>query len=299
MDAIAIWNYSNYRKDLDEGAGYHFNSNQMRLHLALNLGDSLWLVMRVVVGGRNEYRLAARLIIRAKTINATSYKYGSYRVWGDVMASRYFRIEKTSKHDVFELLRVLEMESGTLTDKTRSNIFQSMQTIRCIPRKSSDLLECFSNQLPLEIRATQVLDETKLEKAYAAEDPEQLALILKEEPVGYSASTKSAIKHSFERNRKLVKSLHELYNGRCQVTGHDSPLLYGVPTAEAHHVVYRSRGGADEMENLVLVSPNLHTAIHAANATFDYSSLAFVFPNGRVEPLVLNTHLEKRVARLI
>jgi len=297
MDAIAIWNYSNYCKDLDEGAGYHFNSNQMRLHLALNLGDSLWLVTRVVVGRINEYRLAARLIIRAKTINAPSYKYGSYRVWGDVMASRYFQIEKTSEHDVFELIRLLEMESGTLTEKNRSNIFQSMQTIRSIPRKSSNLLECFSNQLPLETRATQVLDETKLEKAYAADDPEQqLDLMLKEEPDGYSASKKSDIRQSYERNRKLVKSLHETYNGRCQVTGHDSPLLYGVPTAEAHHVVYKSRGGADEMENLVLVSPNLHTAIHAANATFDYASLAFIFPNGRVEPLVLNSHLQKRVA---
>jgi 5-methylcytosine-specific restriction protein A len=170
-----------------------------------------------------------------------------------------------------------------------------MQTIRNISRKSSNLLESFSNQLPLETRAIQVLDESKLEKAFATNDAGQLNLILNENPVGYSVSTKSEIKQSFERNRKLVKSLHELYNGRCQVTGHDSPLLYGVPTAEAHHVVYRSRGGADEMENLVLVSPNLHTAIHSANATFDYSSLAFVFPNGRVEPLVLNTHLEKRV----
>ena len=296
MDAIAIWNYSNYRKDLDEGAGYHFNSNQSRLHSAVNIGDSIWLVTRVVVRGRNEYRLAARLIIRAKTINSPSYKYGSYRVWGDVMAPSYFHIEKTSEHDVFELLKLLEMESGTLAEKNRSNIFQSMQTIRNISRKSSNLLESFSNQLPLETRAIQVLDESKLEKAFAANDAGQLNLILNENPVGYSVSTKSEIKQSFERNRKLVKSLHKLYKGRCQVTGHDNPLLYGVPTAEAHHVVYRSRGGADEMENLVLVSPNLHTAIHAANATFDYSSLAFVFPNGRVEPLVLNTHLEKRVA---
>lgn len=296
MDTIAIWNYSNFLKDLDEGAGYHFNSNQSRLHSALNIGDSIWLVTRVVVRGRNEYRLAARLIIRAKTINSPSYKYGSYRVCGDVMASSYFYIEKTSEHDVFELLKLLEMESGTLAEKNRSNIFQSMQTIRNISRKSINLLESFSNQLPLETRAIQVLDESKLEKAFAANDAGQLNLILNENPVGYSVSTKSEIKQSFERNRKLVRSLHELYNGRCQVTGHDSPLLYGVPTAEAHHVVYRSRGGADEMENLVLVSPNLHTAIHAANATFDYSSLAFVFPNGRVEPLVLNTHLEKRVA---
>ncbi len=296
MDAIAIWNFSNYRKDLDAGAGFHFNSNQSRLHTALNIGDTLWLVTRIVANGRNEYRLAARLVIRAKTINAPSYKYGSYRVWGDVKASSYYRIDETSEQDVFELLRLLEMDSGTLAEKTRSNLFQAMQTMRCVPQKSNKLLESFAAQLPLEMRAYQVIDEPKLEKAYSAEDPAQLELLLKEEAVGYSDNTKSEIKHSYDRNRKLVKFLHELYNGRCQVTGHDSPLLYGVPTAEAHHVVYRSRGGADEMENLVLLSPNLHTAIHAANATFDYASLAFIFPNGRVEPLILNTHLTKRAA---
>lgn len=296
MDAIAIWNFSNYRKDLDAGAGFHFNSNQSRFHTALNIGDSLWLVTRIVANGRNEYRLAARLVIRAKTINAPSYKYGSYRVWGDVKASSYYRIDETSEQDVFELLRLLEMDSGSLAEKTRSNLFQAMQTMRCIPPKSNKLLESFAVQLPLEMRAYQVMDEPKLEKAYAAADPAQLELLLKEEAVGYSENTKSEIKHSYDRSRKLVKNLHEVYNGRCQVTGHDSPLLYGVPTAEAHHVVYRSRGGADEMENLVLLSPNLHTAIHAANATFDYGALAFIFPNGRVEPLILNTHLTKRAA---
>ena len=296
MDAIAIWNYSNYRKDIDAGAGFHFNSNQVRLHTTLNIGDSLWLVTRVVVKDRNEYRLAARLVIRAKTINAPRYKYGSYRVWGDVNSSSYFRIDDSSEQDVFELLRLLEMDSGSLSGKTRTNLFQSMQTMRAIPVKSSALLESFSSQLPIEVRAYQVFDEPKLEKAYSAENPEQLDFLLQEYRVGYSDTKKSELRQGYERNRKLVKNLQELYAGRCQVTGHDSPLLYGVSTAEAHHVVYRSRGGADELENLVLVSPNLHTAIHAADATFDYANLSFVFPNGRVEPLVLNTHLKKRAA---
>lgn len=89
-----------------------------------------------------------------------------------------------------------------------------------------------------------------------------------------------------------------LYRGRCQVTGHDSPLLYGVPTAEAHHIVYRSRGGDDALENMVLLSPNLHRAIHSTDARFDYGNLSFRFPNGRVEPLVLNDHLESRTSSM-
>jgi 5-methylcytosine-specific restriction enzyme A len=281
---------------LDVGAGFHFNSSQRRLHTALEIGDSLWLVTRIVANNRNEYRLAARLVVRAKTINAPSYGYGSYRVWGDVKTSSYYQINDSSEQDVFELLRLLDMDSGSLADKTRSDLFQSMQTLRCIPKKSSKLLASFAAQLPFEPRACQVLDETRLEKAYTAASPDQLEMLMIKEAVGYSETAKSEIKQGFERNRTLVKQLNERYGGRCQVTGHDSPLLYGVPTAEAHHVVYRSRGGSDELENLVLVSPNVHTAIHAANATFDYASLAFVFPNGRVEPLVLNTHLTKRAA---
>ena len=296
MDAIAIWNYWNYRKDLDVGAGFHFNSNQSRLHSALNVGDSLWLVTRAVVNGRNEYRLAARLIIRAKTINAPDYKYGSYRVWGDLKTSSYFQINESSEQDIYELLRLLEMDSGSLATRSRSNLFQSMQTMRSIPAKSSRMLESFASQLPLEMRAYLVVDEPKLEKAYAADNPKRLESLMKDEAGGYSEKTRMEIRQGYKRNRKLVTTLYELYSGRCQVTGHDSPLLYGVSTAEAHHVVYRSRGGADELENLVLVSPNLHTAIHAATATFDFGNLAFIFPNGRVEPLVLNSHLRKRAA---
>lgn len=266
------------------------------MHTALNIGDSLWLVTRVVIDGRNEYRLAARLVIRGKTINAPSYKYGSFRVWGDVTASSYYRIDESSTQDVFELLRVIDMDSGSLADRNRSNLFQSMQTLRSIPPKSSELLEAFSAQLPLEMRAYQVVDEAELEKVYAAATPERLELLLQEQPIGYSDATTAGIRQAYERNRRLVSTLHELYHGRCQVTGHDSPLLYGVPTAEAHHIVYRSRGGADEMDNLVLLCPNLHNAIHATNATFDYSKLAFVFPNGRVEPLIMNNHLERRAA---
>lgn len=64
-----------------------------------------------------------------------------------------------------------------------------------------------------------------------------------------------------------------------------------MASAEAHHIVYLSRGGSDDLVNLVLLCPNHHTVIHKTDATFDYSRLMFCFPNGRTEPLCLNTHL--------
>jgi hypothetical protein len=47
---------------------------------------------------------------------------------------------------------------------------------------------------------------------------------------------------------------------------------------------------------MVLLCPNHHTVVHKTEATFDYMRLCFCFPNGRVEPLCLNTHLAPRSA---
>jgi 5-methylcytosine-specific restriction protein A len=294
MDLLAYWRFDNYCRDLDEGAGFHFNSNQSRLHTAINIGERLWLFTRIVIGGESQYRLLAKLVIRSKTINPPNYKYGPYRVWGDLKKSAYYRVTQSSGDDIFELLQLLPFESGTLEDKNRESIAQACQTIRAIKPKASELLEAFSAHLEIETRAWTVADEKHLEKVIYSGSEEQLSLLLKNEHAGVSEHTKQEILTSYKRDRKLVEELNALYGGRCQVTGFDSPLVYGVPTSEAHHIVYRSRGGLDELDNLVLVCPNLHTVIHKTDATFDYRKLAFQFPNRRVEPLVLNFHLKPR-----
>ncbi|MDD5320491.1 MAG: HNH endonuclease signature motif containing protein [Methylococcales bacterium] len=294
MDLLAYWRYDNYLRDLDAGAGFHFNSNQSRLHTEIHIGEKLWLFTRVVNAGRNEYRLLARLNVSAKTINAPTYKYGPYRIWGDIRLSRYFRANNDSKEDVFELLRLLEFDGASLQSKDRTSLAQACQTIRVIRPSASKLLESFAEILQDEPRAKAVPDEEKLEQALYAPELASLNQVLELPSVAYAEAHKQQLRQSQERNRQLVLELQEKYFGRCQVTGHDSPLLYGVPTAEAHHIVYRSRGGEDVLENMVLLSPNLHRAIHSAEAHFDYNMLSFVFSNGRVEPLVLNRHLQRR-----
>lgn len=294
MDLLAYWRYDNYLRDLDKGAGFHFNSNQSRLHTAIDVGERLWLFTRVVNVGRSEYRLLARLNVVAKTINAPDYQYGPYRVWGDTASSRYFKVTQDSKDDVFELFRLLDFDGPSLANKDRTSLAQACQTIRSLKPLASNLLESFSESLQNEPRAKAVPDEEKLEQAIYANEPSQLDFILESPAIAYTESHKNQLRQSYDRNRQLVQDLHGIYSGRCQVTGHDSPLLYGVPTAEAHHIVYRSRGGNDVIENMVLLSPNLHRAVHAAEAHFDYNTLSFAFSNGRVEPLVLNKHLQRR-----
>jgi hypothetical protein len=60
-----------------------------------------------------------------------------------------------------------------------------------------------------------------------------------------------------------------------------------------HHIQWLSRGGDDALDNMVLVCPNHHAAIHADDAPFDYGTLSFAFSTGQTGELKLNSHLPR------
>ena len=83
------------------------------------------------------------------------------------------------------------------------------------------------------------------------------------------------------RDRDLVGQLRELYLGECQICAWAPLRIYGAELCEAHHVRWLSRGGDDTLENLVLICPNHHRAIHRCDAPFDFRLNAFIFPVAR------------------
>ncbi|MBL9155174.1 MAG: HNH endonuclease [Verrucomicrobiales bacterium] len=294
MNLLAYWKLSNYRRDLDQGAGFNFNSKQLRLHSAINIGETLWLFTRIIDrSGLPQLKIAAKLVVRSKTINPPGYKYGPYRLWGNLSESAYFRIDEDPKSDAFDVLKFLPLDSGTLAGTDRTSLLHACQTIRGISPDGHAILEEFTKHLALEMRAYKVADELRLEKLYQQDLP-QFESFLREEHTGVSPERQRELTNTYSRNRQLVSDLIEVYSGRCQLCGFDPPTLYSVQAAEAHHIVYRSRGGEDALDNLVLLCPNHHTVIHKCDATFDYQRLNFCFPNGRVEPLCINQHLEPR-----
>lgn len=69
----------------------------------------------------------------------------------------------------------------------------------------------------------------------------------------------------FERNRKAVKELKNLYQ-TCQITGDTFvfPKANGEPYLEVHHLVPLGDGGADVPANLVVISAHIHRMLHYA-----------------------------------
>lgn len=286
MDLLAYWRWDIYLRDLDEGAGFHFNSRQSRLHSATEVGERLWLFTGMPAEGGTRYLLVACLHIAAKTENPPDYKYGRYRIWGDIKCSSYYAA--ANGPDASQLLRRLEFT--TQQPIRGDNIGQALQTMRGMTVEDAGLLDTWAQNLAVEPRAYELVDEPVLERSFeSGENAVREAVALYH--TGVSEARRSSLLNTFRRNRDLVDQLHEMYGGRCQLCGFDPNLLYGVRACNAHHVVYLSRGGQDQLGNMMLLCPNHHEVIHATNAAFDFADLSYVFSNNRREPLVLNQHI--------
>ena len=95
------------------------------------------------------------------------------------------------------------------------------------------------------------------------------------------------------RDQAAVRDLKSRYKGVCQISG--STPLDGVAgdITEAHHIEWLTRGGSDTTDNMVVISPDWHRALHACDASFDWRDLCFTV-NGQTVPLAVNRHLKRR-----
>lgn len=281
MPLLYYWRNDNYVRDLDYGVGFHLNHSNPLLH-DIEIGDSLWAFTRVK---RATYALACELAIKAKTFNPPNFRYGKYRVWGDLAKSRYF--------DVGENISIEQVIRGfKISNKAEvlGQSFQGFASVKKITPAEHQVLDSVSRKLKLEPRA-KILPEEQLEAELLLGNPEMVSNLLKSDDFGICEARREYLYGTaLKRNVLLVRKLRELYQGRCQICGWNSLGIYNVNLCEAHHIQWLSRGGADELENMVLICPNHHTAIHRIDAPLDFKDHSFDFGTFR-ETLSINLHL--------
>jgi 5-methylcytosine-specific restriction enzyme A len=281
MPLLYFWRGDNYRRDLEMGAGYNLNQANPLLH-EIELGDSLWAFTRNRIG---DYVIAAELVVSAKTRNPKTFRYGSYRVWGDLETSRYFQVDGQPSAE--HLLRGLSCNPQA---DVLGRSFQGRCAVRAITDADHRLLQGFSKSLRLEPRA-RLIPEEQLEDQIAHGSQEDVRRLIEEMPNGVA---RQRIEYLYAkaptRVRRFAVELHELYGGKCQICLWNPCFQYGRPLCHGHHIHWLCRGGADDLDNMVLVCPNHHAAIHRCDAVFDFNDMAFVFPSYR-GVLQLNAHL--------
>jgi len=92
-------------------------------------------------------------------------------------------------------------------------------------------------------------------------------------------------------DRNIGEHLKRLYENCCQICGLFIGERYDATVIHTHHIDYFSRSLNNDTDNILVVCPNHHGIIHAVNPVFNRQSLAFAYPNGLIESLILNKHL--------
>jgi hypothetical protein len=218
MALLYYWRPDNYRRDLDFGAGYHLNQGSAVLH-HVEIGDSVWAFTRNDDG---RYVLAAELVVRAKTRNPPGFRYGPYRVWGDLKLSRYFHVDGQADQEA--LLRTV---SGRHSAKVLGMAFQGHAAVRILPDEGHTMLSALARDLPLEPRA-RLLPEDALEAQVLLGDPAGVVrLIQKEEPGIAEERRKYLYETSVSKTRNCRPSCSGCMRGSasyaCGTRGRSTP----------------------------------------------------------------------------
>ena len=92
-------------------------------------------------------------------------------------------------------------------------------------------------------------------------------------------------------DRSIGDSLKLLYDYRCQMTGEKEGDEYNALVVEVHHIIPFTESMNNDTSNIIILSPSYHRIIHKAKPVFDHPSLSFHFPNGLVEKVKIDKHL--------
>lgn len=282
MPLLYYWRPDNHQHDLDFGVGFHLNQGTPRLH-DIEVGDSLWAFTR---RRDRTFALAMQLVVRAKTHNRAGFRYGPYRLWGDLQHSRYFLLDGQPPLD--PILRALSLQ---VRARSIGQAFQGHAAVRRITAADDELLQAHARGLLPEPRA-RLIPEERFEALAVAGDHDAVERLLFAEGPGLAAERRSYLyETTVSRARQHTQALRERYGDRCQLCAWCGLDRYQRPLCEAHHLQWLSRGGEDTLDNLVLLCPNHHRAVHAADAVLDFQGLAFVFDPQRREVLREPGHL--------
>lgn len=282
-NVLYYWRPDNYARDRRFGFGYHLNQNSPAL-AGLTRGETVWAFTRDRLG---RYVLAAAIVVKAVTRNAPNYRYGAHRVWGDLERSRYFDIDVGPGAE--ELIRHLRI---TVRADILAQSFQGHSAVKPLTAADHLLLAEFARDLPV-LQRVRIYPEDEFEARLLLGSGARGAVV-RESPAEYGVRSRYLFETvDVTRGRRHVERLQEMYSGRCQLCRFDPRDRYGRNLCHGHHIHWLSRGGEDALENLVLICPNHHAAVHQDDAAFDYADLTFRFSNDLAERLQLNHHLEQ------
>jgi hypothetical protein len=294
MDLMAYWKWENYVRDRRTRQDFAFNSDQRRLHDAVDIGDDVWLVCGRSTGAGMHYFLVGRLRVAEKTTNHEKdpdARYGHFRVVGDPARSAYYEPGENELTD--ELLALSFCPEKPLG--SRNGIAQKLQTLRNLSYEDSLGLTLWEAMLRLDpltyqVRASQPTaegDEFEHRVNLLLSSPEPLP-----RPRGRVVPTRSMSERAVFARDPLVKAwVLQQARDCCERCHQPSPftLPSGEPYLEVHHVQPLAEGGPDTVENAVALCPNCHRHLHLGDDAVTQTAAMYALVDRLVRPLLRGT----------
>lgn len=94
-------------------------------------------------------------------------------------------------------------------------------------------------------------------------------------------SSRTVTSNTYIRDEFIAAQTKANAHGFCELCGKPAPFndKNGDPYLESHHVVWLSRGGADNLSNTVALCPNCHKKMHVVDDKNDLEKLAAIAKN--------------------
>ena len=207
-----------------------------------------------------------------------------------------------------DVIQIRYSEGSALVKRLREIFCSTWNYVESIKNLPENINRKFTIRIPEEHQEFLALSTTDLPNIFVA-DCVTTAVKAEVKPEVYSMSEldfeifepredKSAsIKHvtRLQKVRQLDRSigapLKLLYDYRCQMTGEKVGDEYNALVVEAHHIIPFTESINNNTSNIIILSPSYHRIIHKAKPVFDRPSLSFRFPNGLVEKVKIDKHL--------
>jgi hypothetical protein len=132
---LCLWKYPIYVQEKKEGLSYYpeFNSKQIRLHSATTIGENAYLVTY----SKKHCYIVGKITIAKKKPNQPGYKFGEFKIIGNVPQSQYFN----NPIEITKVLRQLHFKTGKRIGDTQLPLSLYLQTIRELTEDDVALIE--------------------------------------------------------------------------------------------------------------------------------------------------------------
>ena len=220
-----------------------------------------------------------------------------------VLTNIYFDKTKYPTHK--ELLQIRWTENSAIAQKLRGIFYSSYSYLSIEKEKLANKKKQLS--VPVEMREYLAIYSTDFDDVFTIECITNDEIIetkevlhsfdeLEIEQILLTQDNPALIeKQKTIKIRKLDKTIGDnlkvIYEYKCQICGLCIGKEYDTTVIHTHHIEYFSTSLNNNADNIMVICPNHHGIIHAANPVFDRKEKIFRYPNGYVERLKLNLHL--------